>query len=145
MTRLSVGDRVTDLAGGREGRIVAIEGTVAYVVQPNGVEIEFALDKLKSWQEPEVKTVHVLSGPLRDKALSPAHRTLLASVPAELREAVARSYDSGADAGAPPFAALAEDKRLETIRIYLPTLPQRLLARHIKLVVAFRDLAKPRR
>ena len=64
-------------------------------------------------------------------------------VPAEISIAVAQSYDGGADAGSrPAFAELPDDKRLETIRIYLPTLPQRLLMKHVKLVVAFRDLSK---
>ena len=144
MPPLSIGDRVTDLAGKTEGKIVEIDGAKAYVVQANGVEIEFALDRLKPYAPPDPKTVRTLQGAQRDRALSPAQQRLLESVPAELRSAVAGSYDGATDAGSRPmFAELPDDKKLETIRIYLPTLPQRLLARHIKLVVAFRDLAKP--
>jgi hypothetical protein len=143
MARLSIGDRVSDLGGGHEGTLVEIDGKTAYVMQTNGVEIEFALDRLKPYEEPKVKTARTLSGPLRDRALSPAQRTLLASVPPEIRDAVAQSYDSGAESGArPAFAALPDEKKLETIRIYLPSLPRGLLSPHLKLVVAFRDLSK---
>jgi hypothetical protein len=87
-----------------------------------------------------------LSGPLRDRALSPAHRKLLASVPSEIRDAVAQTYDTGAEPGTrPAFMALPDEKRFETIRMYLPSLPRRLLAPHLKLVVAFRDLSKTNR
>jgi hypothetical protein len=143
MARFSIGDRVSDLGGAHEGTLIEIDGETAYVMQTNGVEIEFALDRLKPYEEPAVKTARTLSGPLRDRALSPAQRTLLASVPSEIRDAVAQSYDSGADSGTrPAFAALPDEKKLETIRIYLPSLPRRLLAPHLKLVVAFRDLSK---
>ncbi len=143
MARLSIGDRVSDLSGAREGTIVDIDGKTAYVMQANGVEIEFALDRLKPYEEPEAKAARTLSGPLRDRALTPAQRRLLDSVPPEIRNAVAQSYDHGTDAGArPAFAELPDDKKLETIRIYLPSLPRHLLAPHLKLVVAFRDLAK---
>jgi hypothetical protein len=143
MARLSIGDRVSDLGGAHEGTLIEIDGETAYVMQANGVEIEFALDRLKPYEEPKVKTVRTLSGPLRDRALSPAQRTLLASVPSEIRDAVAQSYDTGTDSGArPAFAALPDEKKLETIRIYLPSLPRHLLTSHLKLVVAFRDLAK---
>jgi hypothetical protein len=143
MAHLSIGDRVSDLDGSHEGKLVEIDGRTAYVMQPNGVEIEFALDRLKLYQEPDVKTVRTLSGPTRDRVLSPAQRTMLASVPADIRAAVAQSYDKEAGASKrPAFAALPDDKKLETIRIYLPSLPQRLLSAHTRLVVAFRDLAK---
>ena len=143
MARLSIGDRVSDLGGAHEGTLVEIDGGTAYVMQTNGVEIEFALDRLKPYEKPEVKTVRTLPGPVRDRVLSPAQRTLLASVPAEIRDAVAQSYDTEAASSArPAFAALPDDKKLETIRIYLPSLPQRLLTPYVKLVVAFRDLAK---
>ena len=91
--------------------------------------------------------VRTLSGPLRDRVLTPAQKTLLASVPAELAAAVARTYDAG-DGGSgsrPSFAALPDSKRLEVLRIYLPSLPHQLLLRHMNLVVAMRDLAKPGR
>jgi hypothetical protein len=143
MARLSIGDRVSDLGGGHEGTLIEIDGETAYVMQTNGVEIEFALDRLKPYKAPEAKTARTLSGPLRDRTLSPAQKALLASVPPEIRNAVAQSYDSGADSGArPAFAALPDEKKLETIRIYLPTLPRQLLSPHLKLVVAFRDLPK---
>jgi hypothetical protein len=146
MARLSIGDRVSDLAGTHGGTLVDIDGKTGYVMQTNGVEIEFALDRLKPYQEPEADISRTLSGPNRDRTLSPAHRALLASVPAQIRDAVAQSYDAGAEPGArPAFAELPDDKKLETIRIYLPTLPQRLLMPHVKLVVAFRDLAKKSR
>jgi len=68
---------------------------------------------------------------------------LLAAVPSAILEAVAQSYDKGADAGPrQAFAALPDDRKLETIRIYLPSLPRQLLSPHLKLVVAFRDMAK---
>ncbi len=143
MERLSIGDRVSDLKGTSDGTLVEIDGRTGYVLQSNGVEVEFPLDRLKPYEEPEVETVRTLSGPLRDRALTPAQRTLLAAVPAGIRDAVARSYDAGDGAGArPSFVQLPDDKKLETIRIYLPTLPPRLLAPHMRLVVAFRDLAK---
>ena len=70
-------------------------------------------------------------------------KALLASVPKGIRDAVAQSYDKGADPGSrQAFAELPDDKKLTTIRIYLPSLPQHLLRPHLKLVVAFRDLAK---
>ena len=143
MAKLSIGDHVSDLAGTREGKLIEIEGRTGYVMQSNGVEIEFPLDRLKPYETPEVETVRTLSGPRRDRALNPAQRTLLATVPAGIRDAVARSYD-GAEGSPdrPSFGQLPDDKKLETIRIYLPTLPQRLLAPHMRLVVAFRDLAK---
>ena len=146
MGRISIGDRVSDLGGAHEGTLVEIDGSTAYVMQSNGVEIAFPLDRLKPYEKPEVEIVRTLSGALRDRALSPAQRTLLGSVPPVIRDAVARSYDTGEGASSrPSFAQLPDDKKLETIRIYLPTLPQRVLAPHMKLVVAFRDLAKTAR
>lgn len=144
MTRLSIGDHVSDLNGAHEGRLVDIDGTTGYVLQANGVELEFPLPRLKPYETPKVAETRTLSGPLRDRALSPAQKTLLASVPPEVAAAVARSYDAGTDASAsrPPYAALPDSKKLEVIRIYLPSLPQRLLAPHMSLVVAMRDLAK---
>src|ERR1700722_4825972 len=79
MARLSIGDRVSDLGGGHEGTLIEIDGETAYVMQTNGVEIEFALDRLKPYKEPEAKTARTLSGPLRDRTLSPAQKALLAS------------------------------------------------------------------
>ena len=147
MASLSVGDRVSDLRGSRHGKLVDIDGTTGYVMQDNGVEIEFPLDRLKPYETPKVAEVRTLSGPLRDRMLSPAQKTLLASVPAELTAAVAKAYDAadGAQASRPGFATLPESKRLEVLRIYLPSLPHQLLLRHMNLVVAMRDLGKPGR
>ena len=144
MVTLVVGDRVSDRKGAHEGKLVDIEGTTGYVMQSNGVEIEFPLSELKPWQEPKVAEVKTLSGALRDTALSPDKRRLLASVPADVLAAIAKSYDSGAG-DRPAFAALPESKKLDTIRIYMPSLPQRLLAQHMNLVIAMRDLAKTMR
>lgn len=144
MARVSIGDRVSDLNGSHDGKLVDIDGTTGYVVQANGVELEFPLSRLKPYEAPKVAEVRTLSGPLRDRALSPAQKALLASVPAELTAAIARSYETGGEASEsrPSYAALPDSKRLEVIRIYLPSLPQRLLAPHMNLVVAMRDLAK---
>lgn len=142
MARLSIGDRVSDARGAREGKIVDIDGATAYVMQPNGVEIEFPLDQLKPYEEPKTEAPRNAPGPT-GRTLTPAQRSLLASVPATIRDAVAQSYDKGADGGPrPPFAALSDDRKLETIRIYLPSLPRHLLSPHLKLVVAFRELAR---
>ena len=144
MVRLSIGDHVSDLKGTHEGRLVDIDGPTGYVLQGNGVEVEFPLTQLKHYEAPKVAEIRTLSGPLRDRVLSPAQKSLLASVPASLLGAIAKSYDAGSEgAGSrPPFAALPDSKRREVIRIYLPTLPQRLLASHMNLVVAMRDIAK---
>ena len=152
MASVAVGDHVSDLTGSHDGRLVDVDGGIGTVLQANGVEVEFPLSRLKPYEAPGVAQVRTLSGPLRDRALSPEHKALLASVPAEILAAVARSYEAGGEAtgrdgaGArPSFAALPDDKRLEVIRIYLPSLPQRLLMPHMRLVVAMRDMGKPRR
>ena len=144
MALLSIGDHVSDLKGTHDGRLVDIDGSTGYVEQANGVEVEFPLSQLKPYEPPKVAEERTLSGPLRDRLLNPAQRALLAAVPSSLLVAIAKSYDAGCDGpGArPPFAALPESKRLEAIRIYLPTLPQRLLASHMSLVVAMRDISK---
>ncbi len=144
MTLISIGDHVSDLNGAHAGRLVDIDGATGYVVQENGVEVEFPLDRLKPYETPRVVERRTLSGPLRDRAMSPAQKTLLASVPAELVAAVARSYEAGVEPSASraSFAELPDQKKLEVIRIHLPSLPQRLLAPHVRLVVAMRDLAK---
>ncbi|WP_419729915.1 hypothetical protein [Lichenicola sp.] len=144
MASVSVGDHVSDLAGSHDGKLVDIDGTTAYVMQANGVEIEFQLSQLKPYQPPKVAEHRTLSGPLRDTALDPAQKAFLASIPDEVMAAVARSYGSGDDASSPrtAFAALPPSKKLEVIRIYLPTLPHQLLMRHMSLVVAMRDLGK---
>ena len=143
MALLSIGDHVVDVSGAHEGRIIDIDGGIAYVMQPNGAEIEFPLVKLKPYEEPEVKASDGLPPPLRDLSLSVAHRRLLASVPGEIRDAVAQSYDKGTVPGArQAFANLPDDRKLETIRIYLPSLPRQLLSSHLRLVVAFRDIAR---
>lgn len=145
MARLSIGDRVMDVRGGHEGRLVDIDGATAYVLQPNGVEIEFQLDQLKPYEalkEPAPGSSPTAAG---GRALTAAQRALLASVPASIRNAVAQSYDRGGDGGSrPAFAALPDERKLETIRIYLPTLPRQVLSAHLNLVVAFRDIAKAR-
>lgn len=145
MARLSIGDRVSDLRGAHEGRLVDIDGATAYVLQANGVEIEFRLDQLKPYEPPKEPAPGAAPGPVGGKTLTPAQRKLLAAVPATIRDAVAQSYDKGADAGTrQAFAALPDERKLETIRIYLPTLPRHLLSPHLNLVVAFRDIAKAR-
>lgn len=145
MAKVSIGDHVSDLAGTRDGKLVEIEGTTGYVLQANGVEIEFPLDRLKPYAPPETAKVETRIGPNRDRVLTPAQKALLAKVPPEIIAAIAKSYDAGAEPGRPSFAALPDSRRLETIRIYLPSLPQSILTRHTNLVVAMRDLAKPGR
>ena len=147
MATLSIGDQVSDLSGSRHGKLVDIDGATAYVLQSNGVEIEFPLDRLKPYETPKVAVSRTLSGPLRDRVLTQAQKDLLASVPAELTAAVSKAYDAADNASAsrPGFAALPDSKRLEVLRIYLPSLPHQLLLRHMKLVVAMRDLGKPGR
>lgn len=144
MAQFSIGDHVSDLKGAHDGKLVDIEGSTGYVMQSNGVEVEFPLSQLKPYEPPKVSEIRTLSGPLRDRLLTPAQRALLASVPPSLINAIAKSYDAGSDgeSSRPPFATLPESKKLEAIRIYLPTLPQRLLASHMNLVVAMRDIAK---
>lgn len=147
MAHLAIGDHVSDLGGSHDGQLVDIDGRTGYVVQANGVELEFPLDRLKPYEAPKVAETRTLSGPLRDKTLGAAEKSLLASIPADIAAAVARSYDSGGDGSAsrPVYAALPDSKKLDVIRIYLPSLPQRLLAPHMNLVVQMRDLAKPGR
>jgi hypothetical protein len=145
MAHLSVGDHVSDLNGSHEGNLVDIDGTTGYVMQKNGVEVEFPLNQLKPYETPKIAEKRTLSGPLRDTILTPAQKALLASVPANVTAAIAKSYDAEASASRPVYAALPDSKKLEVIRIYLPSLPQRLLAPHLNLVVAMRDLAKPGR
>lgn len=144
MAVLSVGDRVSNLDGSHDGRLVDIDGATGYVMQANGVEVEFPLDRLKPYQAPKVAEARTLSGPLRDRVLSPARKLLLASVPAELVAAVARRYDAAEEASAsrPAFAALPESRKLDVIRIYVPSLPHQLLVGHMSLVVALRDLGR---
>ena len=143
MTRLSIGDRVSDASGAHEGKIVEIDGDTAYVMQPNGVEIEFPLGRLKPYEEAGAKAVNAAAGQPLGQTLNFVQRRLLASVPDEIRHAVAQSYEKGRDGGTrQTFADLPDDKKLETIRIYLPSLPRNLLSPHLKLVVAFRDLAR---
>ncbi|WP_029606295.1 hypothetical protein [Kozakia baliensis] len=144
MVQLSIGDHVSDLKGAHEGKLIDIDAGVGYVLQDNGVEVEFPLSQLKHYEAPKIAETRTLSGPLRDRVLNPSQKTLLASVPASLLVAIAKSYDAGSEGAGmrPPFAALPDSKRLEAIRIYLPTLPQRLLASHMNLVVAMRDIAK---
>ncbi len=152
MASVSIGDRVSDLAGTHDGKLVEIDGDTGYVLQANGVEVEFPLARLKPYEAPKVTQVRTLSGALRDTALSPQQKALLAAVPTEILAAVARSYEAGAEAPdrdatrtRTEFAALPDQKRLEVIRIYLPSLPQRLLMQHTKLVVAMRDMGKASR
>ncbi len=147
MASLCIGDQVSDLSGSRHGTLVDVDGATGYVMQSNGVEIEFPLDRLKPYETPKVAEVRTPSGPLRDRLLSPAQKTLLASIPAELTAAVAKAYDAADEASAsrPGFAALPDSKKLEVLRIYLPSLPHQLLLRHMNLVVAMRDLGKPGR
>ena len=146
MATLAIGDHVSDLSGSHEGRLVDIDGPTGYVMQGNGVEIEFPLSRLKPYEPPKVAEQRTLSGPLRDRVLSPAQKALLASVPADVIAAIARSYETGDPAASrTAFAALPDSKRLDVIRIYLPSLPHQLLVRHMSLVVAMRDLAKPGR
>ncbi|MCB8880723.1 hypothetical protein ACELLULO517_10810 [Acidisoma cellulosilytica] len=143
MARLSIGDRVSDVSGAHEGRLIDIDGETAYVMQANGVEIEFPLAKLKPYEEPDAKASVSVAGQPHGPTLNLIQRRLLASVPDEIRRAVAQSYEKGADGGPrQAFADLPDDKKLETIRIYLPSLPRHLLSPHLKLVVAFRDMAK---
>ncbi|MBE7211413.1 MAG: hypothetical protein INR65_10385 [Gluconacetobacter diazotrophicus] len=146
-TALAIGDRVSTLDDSHSGVLIDIDGNTGYVQQPNGVEIEFPLNRLKPWEAPKPAEQRTLSGPLRDRVLRPEEQALLAAVPAELLEAVARSYErsGGAEGTRAAFAILPPSKRLDAIRIHLPTLPPRLVAPHMRLVLAFRDLAKTRR
>jgi len=144
MVQLSIGDHVSDLKGSHDGRLVDIDGSTGYVLQANGVEVEFPLTQLKHYEVPKVAETRTLSGPLRDRLLTPAQKSLLAAVPATLLAAIAKSYDAGSEGvgSRPLFASLPESKKLEAIRIYLPTLPQCMLAAHMNLVVAMRDIGK---
>ena len=145
MVRLSIGDHVADMNGSHDGKLVDIDGTTGYVLQKNGVELEFPLDRLKPFEAAGPKEERTLAGPLRDRTLNPVERRLLTSVPADVLAAVAKSHDTSRDGGAdrPAFAALPDSKRLDAVRIHLPTLPARMLAQHMNLLIAFRDLPKP--
>ena len=147
MAGLSIGDHVSDLDGSHDGTLVDIDGKTGYVLQKNGVEVEFPLGRLKPYEPPKVAETRTLSGPLRDRILSPSEKALLAAFPPALLDAIAKSYDGGGETGAsrPSFAALPASKKLDVCRIYLPSLPQRLIAPHMNLVMAMRDLAKPGR
>lgn len=142
MPTLSIGDRVSDLQGAHEGKLIDIEGATAYVMQTNGVEIEFPLARLKPYAPPKPTVHRTLSGPHRDTTISPEHAALLAAVPREILAAIAQSYASGAEPSRPRFESLPPSKQLDVLRIHLPTLPHRLIAPHMKLVLAVRDLAK---
>lgn len=147
MSQLSIGQHVSDLDGVHDGTLVDIDRSTGYVLQKNGVEIEFPLDRLRPYQPPKPAEQRTLSGPLRDTTLTPAQKALLASVPPDIMAAIARSYagDPEAAKDRTPFAALPPSKQLEIVRIHLPTLPTRLVAAHTKLVLAMRNLAKPAR
>ena len=71
MVPLSIGDHVSALDGSHEGKLVDIDGTTGYVMQTNGVEVEFPLNRLKPYETPKVAEQRTLAGPLRDTALSP--------------------------------------------------------------------------
>ena len=147
MARVSVGDHVSDINGSHDGKLVDIDGTTGYVLQKNGVELEFPLGRLKPYEAPGPTEERTLSGPLRDRVLDPKERRLLTSVPADILAAVAKSHDTSRDGAAdrPAFASLPDSKQLDAIRIHVPTLPVRPLSSHMNLLVAFRDLARPAR
>ena len=145
MAGLSIGEHVSDLDGSHDGRLVEIDGATGYVLQSNGVEVEFPLSRLKPYEPPKVAEQRTLSGPLRDRTLTPQHKAILASIPPELTAAIAKSYDGGEPSSRPSYAALPDSKKLDAVRIHMPALPQRLLAPHMSLVMALRNLPKPGR
>ena len=139
---LRIGDRVMDASGTREGKLVDIDGDTGYVMQANGVEVEFPLGRLKPY-EAAGATARGNAPARPDHTLPADQRALLRSVPPAISSAVAASYDGGAEPGSrQAFADLSDKAKLEAIRIHLPSLPPRLLGPHLKLVVAFRDLAR---
>lgn len=141
MARFQIGDHLAHLNGSHDGKLIDIDGSTAYLMQANGVEIEFPLDQLKPFDAAAPKQPRP-GAPAQpyEKRLSPAHQALLASVPATVLAAIARNYDR-ADPPA-PFASLSDVKKLGVIRVYLPQVEHSLLVNNMKLVVAMRDLGK---
>jgi hypothetical protein len=99
------------------GNVLECDGSTVYLVQANGVELDFPIDELTATPPPESTPAAIatasLSRLLTLKDITPEHQKILAIIPKRTLEAVAALFERQPAAGR--FSALNVAQKLNYI------------------------------
>ncbi len=113
----SIGQMVFHKTGTHSGKILEIDGATVYIVQANGVEIEFKINELTATPAkangPAPAVPANLSRVLTIKDITPDHEKVLAIIPQRTLQSVASLYERSPGAGR--FSALNVAQKLNFI------------------------------
>ncbi len=113
----SVGQVVYHKTGKHSGRVVECDGDTVYLVQANGVEMDFRSDELTTTPPPEksrpAAVADTISRVLTIADITPEHQRVLAIIPQRTLQSVASLYERKPKAGR--FSALDVAQKLNFI------------------------------
>jgi len=113
----SVGQIVYHRTGKHSGKVLECDGNTVYLVQANGVEIEFQIGELTATPPPEktraAAAVDNLSRVLTMNDITPEHHKILALIPQRTLHSVAALFERQPKAGR--FSALDVAQKLNFI------------------------------
>jgi len=113
----SVGQMVYHKTGKHRGTVVECDGDTVYLMQPNGVEIDFPSNELTA-SPPQEKSQTAVAGTNLSRVLTlnditPAHHKVLSIIPQRTIQSVALLFE--AEPGAGRFSALDVAQKLNFI------------------------------
>ena len=127
----SVGQTVYHRTGKHSGRVVECDGSTVYLMQDNGVEIEFPSQELTATSrrpaDPAAAEVDKLARRLTADDVTAEHRRVLAVIPQRTLQSVARLFESRPGAGR--FSALDVAQKLNFIA-EVTEVPYRTMKQH---------------
>lgn len=113
----SVGQMVWHRTGKHSGKVLEVDGDTVYLVQPNGVEMEFRADELTAAsvqaKTPEATVTASLSRTLTMNDITPEHQKVLAIIPQRTLQSIATLFERQPRAGR--FSALNVAQKLNYI------------------------------
>ena len=113
----SVGQTVYHRTGKHSGTVLECDGDTIYLVQPNGVEIEFRTSELTATpllgKSAPAAAAANLSRVLTMNDITPEHRRVLAVIPQRTLQSVASLFERRPKAGR--FSALDEAQKINFI------------------------------
>jgi hypothetical protein len=111
------GQTVYHRIGKHSGTVLEVDGKTVYLVQPNGVEIEFPITELTATQvqakTPEAAVAASLSRTLTSRDITAEHRKVLAAIPVRTLQTIATLFEKRPKAGR--FSALDVAQKLNFI------------------------------
>ncbi len=125
------GQTVYHKTGKHTGTVLEVDGKTVYLVQPNGVEIEFPINELTATQvhakTPEAAAAASLSRTLTSRDITDEHRKVLAAIPVRTLQTIATLFEKRPRAGR--FSALDVAQKLNFIA-EVTEIPYRTMKEH---------------